>query len=174
MADVDSRQIIAFLQALGKRYTRPTKLILLGGGALCLLGSPRPTLDIDYLGDDLIKDEFQKAMDEIAGEMGFEADAVPIHEFTPLSYGREERAIDIGTFGNVQVSIIDPYVIALSKLDRGFDTDIDDIVFLIRKGLVALPQLEMIVQDVLPGTGKFDINPSDMLDHLQAVSDSLK
>ena len=53
MAEIDSDQINVFLTALGKRYSRRTKLILLGGSALCLLGSARPTVDIDYVGNDL-------------------------------------------------------------------------------------------------------------------------
>ena len=61
MADVvDRDRILAFLDAFGKRYLQPTSLFLLGGSALCLLGNPRPTLDIDYVGDDLIKDALQK------------------------------------------------------------------------------------------------------------------
>jgi len=42
--------IQAFLARLGERYEKPATLYLLGGSALLLLGSPRPTIDIDYLG----------------------------------------------------------------------------------------------------------------------------
>lgn len=59
MTEIDRDQIKAFLESLGERYKRPAKLILLGRSALCLLGNPRPTVDIDYVGDDLQKDEFQ-------------------------------------------------------------------------------------------------------------------
>jgi len=54
---------------LGKRYAREATLLLLGGSALCLLGSPRPTLDIDYVGDDLNKNELQQLIDLGAFEM---------------------------------------------------------------------------------------------------------
>ena len=55
---MESDQIRAFLSALGNRYSRPAQLYLLGGSALCLLGSPRPTVDIDYVGDDLKRTPF--------------------------------------------------------------------------------------------------------------------
>ncbi len=32
--------------------------------------------------------------------------------------------------------VFDPYSIALSKVDRGFDTDLDDITFLIKKDML--------------------------------------
>jgi hypothetical protein len=169
MAEANSEQIKAFLERLGERYSRRAKLILLGRGALCLLGNPRPTVDIDYVGNDLQKDELQGLMDEIAGEMGFEAEAVPIQEFTPLALGDEKREIPVGTFGKLEVSIIDPYVIALTKLDRGFDTDLEDVIFLIH-----LPQLEQVIQDALPQAGKFDMDSHKLQEHLQAVRDALE
>jgi len=48
MEPVTSLALEAFLQKLGERISQPTTLYLLGGSALCLLGSPRETLDVDY------------------------------------------------------------------------------------------------------------------------------
>jgi len=115
-------------------------------------------VDIDYVGSDLQNDELQKLMDEVADEMGLHVEAVPIQEFTPLALGDEKRAIHVGTFGNIDVTIIDPYVIALSKLDRGFDTDIEGVLFLINYRLISLSQLEQVVEEALPYPKKFDMN----------------
>jgi len=84
---VDRDRIIAFLDALGKRYLQPASLFLLGGRALCLLGNPRPTLDIDYVGNDLIKDALQKSMEILAHEMHLDVEAVTIAQFIPLQAG---------------------------------------------------------------------------------------
>ena len=173
MAELDREQIKAFLEALGRRYSLRAKLILLGGSALCLLGSPRPTIDIDYAGSDLQKDELQVLMDEIANEMGLEVEAVPIQEFTPLAFGDESHSIHVGRFGKIEVSIIDPYVMALSKLDRGFSTDIEDIVFLIERGLVSLSQLEQIVKDALLQAREFEMDPCELQSHLQTVREEV-
>jgi len=40
MATVESDQIRALLDAVGKRYPSSVRLYRLGGSALCLLGSP--------------------------------------------------------------------------------------------------------------------------------------
>jgi hypothetical protein len=39
---------------------------------------------------------------------------------------------------------MDPYTIALSKLDRGFDTDIEDVLFLLHQKLITFEQLELV------------------------------
>ena len=48
MEPITAAVLRLFLQRLGARYPRPATLYLLGGSALCLLGSPRVTLDVDY------------------------------------------------------------------------------------------------------------------------------
>jgi len=170
---MESDQIRAFLSALGNRYSRPAQLYLLGGSALCLLGSPRPTVDIDYVGDDLKKDAFQSTMEEIAHEMNLDVEAVPIERFIPIPAGEHKRSLHLGKFGKIEVYIFDPYSIALSKIDRGFDTDFDDIVFLIEKGHVDIEELERITREALSHARKFDLNPVEILDHLQELKDRL-
>lgn len=48
MEPVTSAVLQAFFERLSERYRGAGELYLLGGSALCLLGNPRETLDIDY------------------------------------------------------------------------------------------------------------------------------
>lgn len=173
MKVVSRQNVMEFLKQLGKRYPKSETLFLLGGSAMLLLGSSRETMDIDYVGDDLHKNDFQKAIEEIAKEFGLDAEAVPIGNFIPLPEGNNERKIHIGQFGNVTVYIIDPYSIALSKIDRGSDRDFDDLVFLIRNNRITAEELEHITKDGLSHAGKFDFHP-DILAHLQELKNRLK
>ena len=166
---METDRIQAFLKALGVRYPYSAQLYLLGGSALCLLGSPRPTLDIDYVGDDLKKDALQRIMEEVAGEMGLDVEAVPIERFIPVPDNKSERSVSVGKFGKIDVYIFDPYSIALSKTDRGFDTDLDDIVFLIRRGFVEFKKLKLIVQDALVQAREYDLDRANVLAHLQEL-----
>lgn len=75
MGSIDQASLDALLRATAQRYREPATLILLGGCALALLGNPRPTLDIDYVGDDLEKNELQQVIERIAGEMQIEIEA---------------------------------------------------------------------------------------------------
>jgi hypothetical protein len=171
---LDAIRIRAILQLIGERITTPANLILIGGGALALLGSPRLTVDIDFIGDDISPDELGKTIMQVAKEQNIYADPVPLERFVPLPQGSESRMINIGKFGNLSVYAADPYSIALGKLERGFDTDLADIVFLIRQNLIELVQLQRVVEAALPRAREFDINSSDMLAHLQTIVKRLK
>ncbi len=172
MRIVTRQDIREFLERLGKRYPKPATLHLLGGSALILLGSSRDTLDIDYVGDDIQKNEFQETLEKVAEELELETEAVPIERFIPLPEGSEQRKIHIGQFGKVNVYITDPYAIALSKLDRGKDTDLEDLVFLIQNNQIELEELEEMLMKALPLAGKFDFHP-DILTHLQDLKSLL-
>lgn len=105
MGNIATTEIQTFLDALGKRYTRTATLFLLGGGALCLLGNPRRTIDIDYTfiappGD---IDQLTDTIDALAEELRLDLEIVPIEEFIPLPDGSEQRHRWVGQFGKVAV-----------------------------------------------------------------------
>jgi uncharacterized nucleotidyltransferase DUF6036 len=105
---------------------------------------------------------------EIAKELKVDAEPVPLDRFIPLPEGSGERNVRIGQFGNLEIYVADPYSIALSKLDRGFDTDFDDIIFLIQQNLVSSNELERILSDALPYAKKYDLDP-DIHEHLKEL-----
>jgi len=76
-------EVLAFLNRLGAMYPKPAALYLLGGGALCLLGSPRRTLDIDCTVNDLTEQtqDFVRTMETLATEMRLELEVIPIWEY---------------------------------------------------------------------------------------------
>ena len=168
MAEITVDRVRMFLTEVGQQYQQPALLLLLGGSALCLLGSTRATLDIDYVGHDLHKDDLQKVIDQVAEKMQLDVEAVPIDEFVPLPEDAQARRLPFG-----EVSILDPYTIALSKLDRGFDTDLEDVLFLLRQGLVQVGQLERVVETAITRAQEFDLDPQAISEHLQAVRDQL-
>lgn len=158
---------------LGGRVPPGSSLLLVGGSALALLGSSRLTIDIDFVGDDLHPSEFHQSIMRIARELKIHVEPVPLERFIPLPEGSGERNIHIGRFGNLEVRVADPYSIALSKLDRGFDTDLDDIVFLIQHGFVSLDGLDEIARNALAHAQKFDLHP-EILAHLQELQNRMK
>ena len=128
---MNNAEIRSILQTIGTRVPPNSQLILVGGSALALLGSPRLAIDIDFIGDDIHPEPMHQTILQIARELEIYAEPVPLDRFVPLPKGSEERAIRIGQFGNLEIFVADPYSIALSKLDRGADTDYDDLLFLI-------------------------------------------
>ena len=169
---MDNSEIKSLLQSLGERVPPGSQLILIGGGALALLGSPRLTIDIDFVGDDVHPSEFHRFIMQIAKELRIDVEPVPLDRFVPLPTGSTERQIHIGQFGNLEIYVADPYGIALSKLDRGFDTDFDDIIFLIQQNLISLKELERIMRDALPYARKYDLD-ADIQNHLKELKNRI-
>ncbi len=171
MEPVTAVHLKAFFRRLGERYPHPAKLYLLGGSALCLLGSPRTTLDIDYTMELEAEQgaRFQAVLNELAVEMRLDLEEVPLAEFIPLPPGAYERLQLVGQFGQVEVYIFDPYSIALSKIARGFEADVEDVVFMWREGVIAFDELERQFQAVLPRAAETDIIPQEFREYLTEV-----
>jgi hypothetical protein len=170
---MDKAKLESILTTLGEQVPPASRLFLIGGSALTLLGSPRPSLDIDFVGDDIYPSELHRALIAKAKEMKLQVEAVPLERFIPLPEGNEQRHIFIGQFANLDVYVTDPYSIALSKVDRGLLTDFDDIIFLIKKNHITLEDLERITKNAVSKAGKFDLHP-DILAHLQELKSRLK
>lgn len=172
MGEIDARNLEKLFAAVGARLTQTATLHVLGGSALILLGSSRRTRDFDFVGNDLPHrepDELRDLLDEVAAEMKIGIEAIPFDEFVPVPRDAETRHRHIGQSGKLTVYVFDPYSIALSKIERGFKTDLEDVRFLIRKNIISLPQLETIVNAVLPRAREFDMDASQMRARLAAL-----
>jgi hypothetical protein len=116
-------------------------------------------LDVDYLAEVAEEDSarFQVVLTELATQMQLDLEAVPLSEFIPLPPGALERRLAIGRFGQLEVFIFDPYSIALSKIARGFEADIEDVVFMLREGTVEFKELRRLFELILPRAAEADI-----------------
>jgi len=163
MEPVTSVAIETFLQRLGERYTGPAVLYLLGGGALCLLGSPRETRDVDFAPEvpPEAMDDFRHCIADLSAEMRLDLEEVPLAEFMPLPPLADQRRRIVGRYGQIQVYIFDPYSIALSKIARGFESDLEDVIFMLHSGLIEHGELEDHFRAILPQASKYDIDPKE-------------
>jgi hypothetical protein len=168
---VTSAAILSFLQRLGERWEAPCTLYLLGGGALCLLGNPRETRDLDYAVEVApeILSEFQETASRLAVAMQLDLEEVPLGEFVPLPPEADQRTRFVGRFGQLDVYIFDPYSIALSKIARGFESDLDDVMFLLQEGLIQVSELEKYFWAILPEAVKFDIDPREFRQYYEEI-----
>lgn len=162
---------MTFLQRLGSESTGAATLYLLGGSALLLLGNPRATLDVDY---DLdvsggTAGDFRVLVDRLAAEMHLDMELVPLREFVPIPPDADQRRRLVGQFGPLTVYIYDLYTIALSKIARGFEADIEDVMFLLQAQLIEFPELDRLFQAVLPDARKADIIPSEFQAYFDEV-----
>jgi hypothetical protein len=63
--------------------------------------------------------------------------------------------------------LYDLYTIALSKIARGFDTDMDDVIFLVKSNLIDLDELQRHFQSILPRAAQADIIPGEFQQYFQ-------
>lgn len=168
-------QIETFFQTLAERYSEPAALYLIGGGALMLLGSLRPTVDVDYVGVDIpeLWSELQRVIDQLAREMQLDIEAVPYKEMIPLSTDSARRHILVGEYGLLRVFVFDPQALALGKLDRGSESDLEDICFLIQQDFITLAQLEQQMHEAILRARQFDLNPNALRENLALVKQML-
>lgn len=170
MITITADDIRSFLKKLGERYPHPGTLYLLGGSAVCLLGNPRPTVDLDYAADFSSSDaQLREAMRIIAQEMDLDLEDVSFKEFIPLPNGADQRHRRMGKFGQLEVYVFDPYSIALSKVARGFETDLEDVLFLLQRKFITLKELETMVLAAMPRAHDYDINPHEFRQNWKAL-----
>lgn len=171
MEPVTSASLTEFLKTLGQRSSLRTAIYLLGGSALSIMGNPRRTLDIDYTTD--LTDErqkiFENLVDQVAAELKLDVEAVPLNEFIPLPPNANARAHFVAQYGNLEVYVFDLYSIALSKIARGFESDLEDVLFLLHDGLIDWVELEGYFQAVLPDISKADIDPQEFTLYFTAI-----
>lgn len=176
MKQVTAATLQEFLRRLGERFGGQGDLYLLGGSALCLLGNPRTTVDIDYTIDPGIQTpkRLERTIAELAADMHLDVEPVPIAEFVPLPPQAHERRRFVGRYDQLSVYVFDPYTIALSKIARGFEADLEDVMFMLDQGLIEFSELESYFYAVLPDTPKADIIPDEFRDYFDEVRRRLR
>ncbi len=114
-------------------------------------------------------EKLETAVAELAAEMQLHVDEVPLGEFVPLPPQARERRRLVGRYGQLDVYVFDLYSIALSKIARGFEADLEDVMFLLREGLIEFGELEGYFNIVLPDAPKADIIISEFCDYFDEI-----
>ncbi len=147
MNSLTPERLTQFFEQVAQRHKQPANLYIFGGSALLLIGGRRNTGDIDFT-IEVSDRELRKAIEQVAVELGLDAEESVPAKFMPLPPDSEHRHRLIGTFGKLQVFVFDLYSIALMKIDRAFETDIEDVRFLLNQSLIDLITLEQYIGDV--------------------------
>jgi hypothetical protein len=125
----------AFLKELDSLITGPVCLHCLGGFVIKMLyGLTRPTGDIDFL--QVVPQPALQAVSNITTEGGalhkkyrIYLDPVTVAH-VPEDYKDRLSEMFAGDFNNLRLMALDPYDLALAKLERNIERDRDDVRFL--------------------------------------------
>jgi len=132
---VDAERIRALAQALGEVAREETTLYLTGGATAVIEGWRRSTVDVD-LRLEPESDDLMRAIAAAKDELDINVELVSPPDFVPELPDWRERSPFVLREGRVTVRHFDPYSQALSKIERGFSQDLEDVASMVRDGLV--------------------------------------
>lgn len=137
------------MSALGSRVRGPG-IIYLTGGATALLHHWRSiTIDIDIKPDPEPAGIFE-AIASLKEELDVNVELASPDQFIPALPGWRERSLFIATHGPLQFYHYDLYGQALSKLQRHHERDLQDVLAMVRDGLVRVDMLWQLFNQIEP------------------------
>jgi hypothetical protein len=150
----DAERINAFIRELGRAARAPARLYLTGGATAVLEGWRATTVDIDiHLEPDL--DELLRRIPALKERLAVNVELASPAQFIPELPGWRERSPFVARAGRLEVFHFDPYSQALSKLERAFDHDLEDVRSMIARGLVDPVQARELFGRIEPELYRF-------------------
>jgi hypothetical protein len=146
---VDEDGIRALARELGLIARAPVRLYLTGGSTAVLEGWRASTVDVD-LRFEPESDELLRALPTLKDRLGVNIELASPPDFIPELPGWRGRSPFVLQEGSVAVHHFDFYSQALSKIERGFDTDLADVAAMIERDLVTPARLRELYGAIEP------------------------
>ncbi len=165
----DAERIRGLARELGRAVAPGTRMYLTGGATAVLEGWRQSTADIDVRFEP-DSDAALSRIAEIKERLSVNVELASPLDFLPALAGWQERSRFRFREGNLEVFDFDPYSQALSKLERGFELDLEDVRNMVRSGRVEPEKLHELFVGIAPELYRFPaVDPAG----LQAAVESL-
>jgi hypothetical protein len=148
-APIDERRIRELAQRLGRVAHVRVRIYLTGGATAVLEGWRDSTIDVG-LRFEPESDELLRAIPALKESLGVNIELASRPDFVPELPGWRERSPLVFRDGNVDIHHFDPYSQALSKIERGFTQDLEDVHELFQRRLVDFSRLRVLFDAVEP------------------------
>jgi hypothetical protein len=145
----DEPRIRTLARQLGRVARAPVRIYLTGGSTAVLEGWRETTIDVD-LRFEPETDEMLRELPALKERLEVNIELVSPPDFIPELPGWRERSPLAFREGNVEVRHFDFYSQALSKIERGFTHDLDDVSTMIERGLVMPARLRELYETIEP------------------------
>jgi hypothetical protein len=166
---VDEDRLRELARHLGHVAKRPTRIYLTGGATAVLEGWRGSTVDVDLRFEPDV-DEMLRELPVLKERLGVNIELASPPDFIPELPGWRERSPLVFQEGNVAVHHFDFYSQALSKIERGFRQDLDDVGKMIESGLVRLTRLRELYEAIEPELYRYPaIDPSVFCQKVEAM-----
>ncbi len=153
---VDRAAIEHFLRRLGQLVHHPGRIYLVGGAALVhqqVRGLQATTMDIDLALEVTNEQEIETAIQQLKRDLDLNVELASPGDFIPLPASWQRQAQYIGRYGPLEMFYFDYYSLALSKIERGTERDLQDVELLGHQHLITREGLEAAYQEILPQMG---------------------
>ena len=133
-------QIEQFFEILDAEFGQDAEAILVGAAAGNIMGSQRPSMDIDFAIEitknsdanwQLLESAIKKAMDKTGIQTNYAEDVDRWGMITILDYKSKTKLYN--KYGKLVLKILDPAYWSIGKMTRFLDPDIKDMINVFRK-----------------------------------------
>jgi uncharacterized nucleotidyltransferase DUF6036 len=146
---VDSDRIRALARELARVTRRETTIYLTGGATAVIEGWRASTVDVDLrLEPD--SDDLLRRISTVKDELGVNVELASPPDFIPELPGWRERSPFVFQEGSIVVPHFDPYSQALSKIERGFTQDLEDVASMVSSGLIDPERAQQLFAEIEP------------------------
>jgi DNA primase catalytic subunit len=137
---MDKRQIDHFFKTLDVEFQQGARAILTGAAAGTIMGSTRPSMDIDFAieFDNLSEDKWKqlesairKAVEITGIQANYAEDIDRWGMITLLDYRKHTKLYK--KYGKLALRVLDPAYWSIGKMTRFIDPDIQDMIQVFRK-----------------------------------------
>ncbi|MEJ7790058.1 MAG: DUF6036 family nucleotidyltransferase [Thermoleophilaceae bacterium] len=151
---VDIERIRALARALTEAAQEDVTLYLTGGATAVVEGWRPTTIDVD-LRLEPETDDLTRRLVRAKSELDINVELVSPPDFIPELPSWRDRSPFVLREGRVTVRHFDPYSQALSKIERGFAKDLEDVAAMIDAGLVVVPRLGELFDEIEPALHRY-------------------
>lgn len=128
---------------------RETTLYLTGGATAVIEGWRASTVHVD-LRLEPQSDELLRRISTVKDELCLNVELASPPDFIPELPGWRERSPFVFQEGSIVVRHFDPYSQALSKIERGFVQDLDDVASMVSDGLIDPERVQKLFVAIEP------------------------
>jgi len=146
---VDAARIRTLARELGRVARDPVRIYLTGGSTAVIEGWRESTVDVD-LRFEPEAEELLRVLPALKERLGINVELASPPDFIPELPGWRERSPLLFSEGSVSVHHFDLYSQALSKIERGFKHDLQDLGAMIERDLVDPGRLRALYEAIEP------------------------
>ena len=146
---VDSERLHELARRLGGLAKAQTTVYLTGGASAVLEGWRASTVDVDVRFEP-DTDTLLRELPSLKESIGINIELASPPDFIPELPGWRDRSPLVFEEGNVQIRHFDFYSQALSKIERGFRQDLDDVRNMLAHQLITPERLRELYDAIEP------------------------